>query len=569
MIRFCGTPCRAQALRPYNRRFCLPLHLVLGVLLTGGVSFMTPVLAQEVVSRPFRVTVNSPLDGPIAPDQALTLREAIALANGSLSWDALSQAEQHLVVPAPSNTVVFNLPPTATTIQLQSELPAIAQAETTLDGTTQPGFQPGLPVVTLTPAPGVAIARGLTILGDRVTVRGLNLYGFATRQDHPEPSGDVLIMALRSSPQSAKEVGMVNVDHAPEGVAIEDNRLGYSPDGLRPTAPSDFGVVVLQAQAPMIRRNAIAHHSGSGILAHDQAEGMEIADNRIEQNGFGAMADGIRLTGRIAGTTLRNNTLRGNGGSAIYLFKPEGAVTIQGNTLQGNGTRLHQAAVYLMGSGHQVLDNLIQDQNGPGVVVAAYPQSDRIAIQNNRFAQIKGLSIDLVARQHTAVTNYLAGDGPNPTRDTGNRRRDTGNGSVNTPEFLSPTFVRQGRQVNIDGKADPGTTVTLYRVTEAGDRGPLSEPFLTVQTDEQGRFGATLDTLKANDAISAIATDPQYGTSEPALNATIQGGDPDLVEIPMPQPRISFNPNSADPVKPIPLRVPHIVHFALDQDTLS
>ena len=115
--------------------------------------------------------------------------------------------------------------------------------------------------------------------------------------------------------------------------------------------------------------------------------------------------------------------------------RPEGAVQIQDNQIVYNGRRLRRSAVYLMGSNHQVTNNQIRYQVGPGVVVAANPDSRNNRIQANRFSNLEGLSIDLVTRNDADVYDYQRGDGVNPPRDTGNRHFDTGNAGVNAPLF--------------------------------------------------------------------------------------------------------------------------------------
>lgn len=495
--------------------------------------FTPAVHAQEAVEKveaeTFQATVNSPQDGPIQPNAQLTLREAITVLNGTLPLASLSDAERRQFSPAPTNTIRFDLPPDATTIALTAALPAIVRSNLTLDGRAATGetSEAEAPRVTLTPAQGQQIPIGLAILGDRVTVRGLSLHGFAAASPRTAVSGNIVILSPRLSPQSLPLMGMVDLDHAPEGVVIEHNWLGTTDAST--TAASSFGIVVQRAIAPILCSNRFLNHSGSAILTQIESPGMDIADNWIEGNGQSGMADAIRLEGNIEGTRVVNNQIRANGGSALYLFKPTGAIVATHNILQNNGTRRRQAAIFLMGNGHQVLENRIESQNGPGVVVAAYPQSDRNIIRNNRFVQLEGLSIDLIERRHGDAVHYQAGDGPNPQRNSGNRRRDTANGATNTPQFLSPVFELRNGLVNIDGKGDPGTTITLYRVTETSeaevDRGPLGEPLQEVQTNEQGRFSVTLTGLNPGDRLSAIATDPQHGTSEPALNTTIQGGD--------------------------------------------
>jgi len=74
--------------------------------------------------------------------------------------------------------------------------------------------------------------------------------------------------------------------------------------------------------------------------------------------------------------------------------------------------------------------------------------------------------------------------------------------------------------------------------------------------------------------ISAIATVPQYGTSEPAQNAAIfalgENAIPDAAVLPILQPQCLSRPEP-NPAVPEPLRleVPRSIHFALDADRIS
>jgi hypothetical protein len=177
-----------------------------------------------------------------------------------------------------------------------------------------------------------------------------------------------------------------------------------------------------------------------------------------------------------------------------------------------------------MGRGHEVLDNQIRGQNGAGVVVSANPRSDRNRIEGNQFSNLQGLSIDLNAlhgRSSTLPPPYY-GDGPNPERNSSKDRLDTGNSGINAPKFLASEFLMINGEVNIDGIADPDTVVELYRVLETNNNyGPLSQPLVQVETNEKGRFNVALTEMEPGAIISAIATHPDRGTSEPARNATI------------------------------------------------
>lgn len=512
---------------------------------------------------PVRVMVNSHLDGDIVADEGVTLREAIAITNGTLNLDDLSEAERAQITPSKDlSQIAFDLPSDGTTIRLQSLLPTITHPGLLIDGTSQAGYaltdgdlSVSAPVVAITPAEDVEVFRGLTLAADQVQVRGLSLYGFTSQHQTTAttPPADIFI-AHRLLPAKRLQTESPEVSYPyddernipPQGIVIEANWLGIAPQEAAPSASrSAFGVSIYNAIGTRILNNRIANHDGSAVISSIRAEQTEIANNRIEQNGWAGMPDAIRLEGKIDGSTIRANQINENAGSGIYLFKPEGSVKIEQNHIMGNGQRLRRAAVVLMGSDHQVISNDIQDQAGPGIVIASYSKSERNIIQDNRFANLNGLSIDLIACENrflnrfsrlpisrvdlaaqssTSVQDYQVGDGPNPLRNSDQRQRDTANRGINTPQFLSSEFYLMDGAVNLDGEADPGAEIVLYKVMEEGTtQGPLNEPVTRVKSDEEGRFAITLTDANPGDRFSAIAIHPDYGTSEPARNTVVVG----------------------------------------------
>jgi len=564
--------------------------------------------AQAVSPSSFvEVTVNSAADGPVQPDEVITLREAIEITNGTLPVAALSVAEQQLVSSVnAASTILFELPEEKTTIELKSVLPAIAQPNLTIDGTTQPDYDPTrsataeievpIPVVAIRPESGVEVFRGLTISASDVTVRGLSLYGFnaPSQITNSTPPADIFI-SHRPTPlrreTALPPVGRNTADDGPPtGVVIEQNWLGITPKGSIPEVPSGFGVSVFDSAGTTIQQNRIEYHNGSAVISGRQADNLKVLNNIIVGNGLAGMPDAIRLDGSVQDGLISSNLLCGNDGSSVFLFKPEGSVTIADNDIRFNGQRLRRAAIYVMGDGHRVIDNEITNQKGGGVVVTAFgqgpnTQSTNNVVTENRFHHIEGLSVDLNARRDRAAQDFQRGDGPNPRRNSRNRRQDTGNGAVNAPEFVSPEFfIIEGRAV-VRGVADPNNEVQLYRtVGEVGNYGPLSEPLETVVADAEGYFEFVLDDFLGGEGLSAIATDAAYGTSEPAKNTVIRSLDGstsgrDSAPVTMPQcttppvpPTPPTPPASPDlPVIPqtIQLEVPRNIHFALDKDFVS
>lgn len=586
------------------------------LLITSGGSATS--LAQSATT-PLRVVVNSNQDGVIKADDGLTLREAIALVNGTISQDQLSPAERSQVTPATAqkSEISFNLPAGQTIIRLTEALPPLS-VPVLVDGTTQQGYDATksataeiaipIPVVQLTPETGREVFRGLSIAADGAEVRGLALYGFTSnlRATATTPAADIFIGTASENYINysyfgnnlavARSLGIElnkRGETPPRDVVIENNWLGILPDESVPQTTSAFGVSVFNSSGTNIRRNRIYNHDGSAIITGVNANNMQVSENIIVGNGIAGMPDAIRLEGAVDKTQISGNLICGNDGSGVYLFKPDGAVSIRQNQIKFNSRRLWRAAVYLMGNEHQVIENDISHQVGAGVAVASYPKSDRNLISGNRFYNIDGLSIDLVTQSGTDVTDFQRGDGPNPERNSRNRRKDTGNAAINAPEFISKEFFVLGNKTTVIGKADPGSRIEIYRVAEipplkGGDRmgnayGDLREVLTTVETDEKGKFSATVDRLQAGERVSAIASNPKYGTSEPAINAAIlsnDGSQPQLEnrtppEIPKctsapppPEPPIEPTPPEIPPT-PIRIQVPTNVHFALDKDIIS
>jgi outer membrane protein OmpA-like peptidoglycan-associated protein len=553
------------------------------------------------------IVVNSNQDGEIQADNSLTLREAISLVNGDLSLDKLSTAEKALIKPLSPNSpsrISFNLPRGQTIIRLKEILPALRNSGLVIDGTTQPGYDPSksataeiaipIPVVEITPENDTKILRGLTILADRITVRGLSIYGFGYSPKGatlPTPPGDILIAKSDNRDWAIADSNSPN--SSPKDILIEQNWLGLPPNEKMPTNLSSFGVSVFDSEGTTINRNRIANHQASGIITSYQAKNLLVTENIIVGNGVEGMPDAIRLEGMIENSQINGNLICGNDGSGVYLFKPQGSVQIRDNQITFNGRRLRRAAVYLMGDNNQVVNNQIRYQSGPGIVVTAYPKSDRNIIEKNRFTGLEGLSIDLNTQQNVDPIDFQIGDGPNPPRNSPNRRKETANSAINAPQFNStggtPVFFLEGDTVKLTGIADPGSTVEIYRVIENTTLpyGPLSEPLTRVTTDEQGQFSVTLSgrIVKPGDKISAIATISEYGTSEPARNALVRltGDTGTVVESVKPQtpapicttppappaPPTPPTPPTPPPPQPLRLRVPRVIHFALDQSTIS
>jgi outer membrane protein OmpA-like peptidoglycan-associated protein len=612
---------------------------VIGFLALPSPFFLISPIAIAQNPPGLRIVVNSNQDGDIQADNQLTLREAIELANGTLQPQQLSPGEQAQIQQSGSggSRIEFNLPQGSTTIALQKQLPDLVAPGLTIDGGTQPGYDPNgtataqiaipIPVVAITPAQGKEIFRGLTVTADGITIRGLNLYGFnaspikqylgnilvfdgvAKPVTLTTPPGDIVVAHRLPPPNTSRQqppnsnFPFGDKDVPPKNVVIENNWLGILSDEKVPANTSAFGVYVFNSLGTTIRRNRISYHEGSAVITSVRGENTIVTENIIVGNGIAGMPDAVRFEGVVTKSQITGNLICANDGAGVYLFKPKGDVEVANNQIIYNGRRLRRAAVYLMGDDHKVSGNVITHQAGPGVVVSAFPGGVRNTIEKNKFAALEGLSIDLNAQRNLDVSDFQRGDGPNPKRNSENRRLDTGNASINAPEFKKRELPSNGGSVTIEGKADRGSEVTIYKVTDyqQGRKalyqqgyGALAEPIGNATVDEKGNFSANVSGLQLGDRVSAIATDPKYGTSEPAIAAIVgTRGDappprspgeynpnfeipqcttppapPPPPELPPTQPPPPENPPE-NPPEPLRLRVPSNVHFALDKSFIS
>jgi outer membrane protein OmpA-like peptidoglycan-associated protein len=373
----------------------------------------------------------------------------------------------------------------------------------------------------------------------------------------------------------------------PTGIVIEQNWLGLTLAETLPTEASGFGVSVFDSVGTTVRENHIAYHNGSAIITGRQADNLQVLSNILVNNGLSGMPDAIRMDGQVEDGIISSNLICGNDGSGIYLFKPEGSVEISENDIRYNGQRFRRAAVYLMGDDHRVINNNITNQKGSGVVVTAFgfgprTQSQGNVITGNEFGSLEGLSVDLNVRRGRRPQDFQSGDGPNPQRDSRNRREDTGNSAVNAPQFASSEFFIINDTAVIRGQVDPNNQVELYRATgETNTYGQLGAPVQTAVADDKGNFEFVLTDVSGGEGFSAIATDPRYGSSEPAPNTVVlalgeAGPAAGLAQMPIEMPRCTTAPVPPPPTPPVPepatpiqLEVPRNIHFALDEDFVS
>jgi hypothetical protein len=301
------------------------------------------------------IVVNSTLDfgtpqSPTDPD--LTLREAIAFSNGTLSYSSLSPAQQALITlplatPPAANTINFNIPtsdpgyiPANQTWRIApgSALPVIT-APVTINGYSQTGALantngPGLAdnavlKIQIIPTTGPVFA-GLQILATNTTIEGLvinnfNLDGINLRGN---TGGDTI------------SGDFIEGNGGGGGNGITINSPNNTIGGPTPAARNVIGASLADPSAS---------HTGSGIAVNLDTNAVNITGNLIENNFIGVGADGISNLGNandgidlyqatnetIGGTSAADaNVISGNLQSQIAVL---GTVLVnQDELIQGN-----------------------------------------------------------------------------------------------------------------------------------------------------------------------------------------------------------------------------------------
>lgn len=302
------------------------------------------------------ITVNTHLDVQ-AKDNDLSLREAILLANGTLTLNDLSANEKALVMGTPAanqaDKIHFNLANPNNAIALNSKLEAITD-QVTIDGFTQIGSGPntapfGQPrnatyriELDGTMAGGNAAFR--ITAGSGTLIRGLAIVSFS--------GGAVEVRTNKNT--------------------IEDNSIGIDRGGqAKGNGASDLGggaVIIRNASENLIKNNLISGNSGAS-----PAVGVWITFN----------AKSNRLEGNYIGTDASGQSPIPNGDGGVSIDLGASSNIIGGSTLSGTG-------------------NLISGNKGSGVTIFGVDTTDN---------RIQANLIGTDATGTTKVPNGAAGGG--------------------------------------------------------------------------------------------------------------------------------------------------------------
>ncbi len=404
-------------------------------------------------------------------------------------------------------------------IILASLLPAVTDALTTIDGTTQTtnvgntnsgsfgtGGTVGVDNLSLSTVqrPEVQITDGaanltigLDLQGTNETVRGISIYGFGTTANNDANAN------IRLGASAANALIEQNI--------IGTTATAFADPGSGTRSGGD-NVRSLGADNGVLRNNLIGFSAGKGFGAGSGSSGWLIENNEIRGNGIGnPNLDGIDLeTAGSINNTVRGNLIYDNEGVGVDSSSSNGSNTVVNNTITGNGAgagaTVETAGVRMFGANNTIDRNRIFANYGAGVMVASGASANTIT-RNSIFANgtiltktggaaSNQIGIDLLSaadNQSTGTTGFVtlndSGDG-----DTG------GNGLLNFPVLETAQFV--GGNLVLKGFARPGAALEFFIAAPDASGFGEGQTYLLTLTE-----GAAQDT----DATTGTYTSPFGG----------------------------------------------------------
>jgi uncharacterized repeat protein (TIGR01451 family) len=361
-------------------------------------------------------------------------------------------------------------------ISLQSVLPALSDAGTRLDGSTQTtnvgetnagtlgsGGTVGVDALALGTVArpeveirdGAALALGLDLQGANETVRSLAIYGFGN--------------ATGSNTDADIRVGA-----AASGALIERAMIGtpatsFADPGAAARSGGDH-VRALGGANGIVRDNLIAYGAGNGIALTAGSNGWQITDDEIRGNTIGS---GVRSGVSIEASgseTLTGNLITDDESAGVDARTSTGANTLTDNDVRrsGLGTAVGSvtAGVRLGGNTNRLSDNRVTDNVGAGVMTGSASTGNVITqnsiwhngviLNNGGAGPTNQIGIDL----QSAADDATRGSSPFVTLNDNGDVDSGGDGLLNFPVLESAVLANGS--FTLTGWARPGATIELF-----------------------------------------------------------------------------------------------------------
>ncbi|MBZ5523328.1 MAG: right-handed parallel beta-helix repeat-containing protein [Acidobacteriia bacterium] len=405
-------------------------------------------------------------------------------------------------------------------IVVTSQLPAITDSNTAIDGTLQTtnvgntnsgtsgtGGTAGVdglslssvnrPEVQISATQG-SIGLGLQIQANSTAVKGLAIYGFGTAAN-------------------ANGSANIEIESGFTGATIQQNFLGttatnFADPGSGTRSLGD-NIRSSGGKTGTIQNNLIGFSQGKGIALESSSTGWSVQNNEVRNNGINNAGLGGINIGTSSTATVSGNLVINSQGAGVDTSQSSGSNTITDNTITGSGAgsggSMVDPGVRVFGSGNTVSKNVISSNTGAGVLVTS-GASTTVISQNSIFLNgtVGGtptheIGIDLL----TSSDNQSLGTSPFVTLNHSGGGGAGGNGLLNYPILQTATFG--SGQLTLTGFARPGAAIELFIASPDPSGFGQGQTYLTTLTEG-----------------SAADLDNTTGTYGPgAINGISQGTD--------------------------------------------
>ncbi len=404
-------------------------------------------------------------------------------------------------------------------IAVASQLPAITDSNTSIDGTLQTtnvgdtnsgslgtGGTVGVGALSLSTVnkPEVQISDGtgtiglgLQIQANSTTVRGLAIYGFGT---------------------AANTNGSANIEIESgfTGAVIQQNMLGttatsFADPGSTTRTVGD-NIRSSGGKSGTISNNLIGFAQGKGVALESTSTGWSVQNNEIRNNGINNPGLGGVNIGTGSTATVQGNLVIASLGPGIDSSSSSGSNNIVNNTITGNGTgsggSLVDPGVRIFGSSNTVDRNIINANVGAGVLVTS-GASTTVITRNSIYANgtVGSVTHEIGIDLQSSTDNSSLGTSPFVTLNDSGDADTGGNGLLNFP-ILQTATINNG-QLTLTGFARPGSAIEFF-IASADPSG-------------FGQGQTYLTTLTEGSASDLDATTGTYGPG--AINGISQGTD--------------------------------------------
>ena len=366
-------------------------------------------------------------------------------------------------------------------------------------------------------------------------------------------------IAIQHSGDDKPDTALIRVESG-TGNLIEGCFIGTKADGSNPNTISRLGINIFYGSTTNIKGNYIAFLSDTGI----QMEGEGIVEyNDIYSVGYlNSCGDGIstEFIHDSSGTRNKNNLvfrfnrIENTAAYGIETWGYPGAMTALNNTILNTGqgdkdgnlcgdtsTGFEQGGIRVFGIGNEIIENLIHDVPGNGIVlVSVGDKTKQNLISKNVFYNTGGISIDIDLTHSSGNPNGDGVSSNNGVTDTEKINIELDYPVITKAEIADGTLHVTGYIGTSSQKITGDHKIEIYKADDDGNNNGEIEQgdgksvahgdgryyIGSCITNNDGTFDCSISTSSVSvsdgDLITATSIDSNNNTSEFGANTQVQ-----------------------------------------------